>query len=943
MDVTSCDSGFNLQSGICVANVCSPSAMSSCQSTDGLGSGSKFCNVSGSAWGACSISSCVSGTNLQNGSCVTNVCTPGAERTCEAHSAAWIPRPGSQTCNSYGSAWATCVAYAECSFNGTSISHGGSIQIYTSDHPTANQPCTLETRSCFNGTLSGTAQYSSCQSQDIFLRETQFSTDGYLWTERTLTNKFAENPVTPGIPITSIQASFDGSVVVMTDREGNVFRSTDGAKSWNKNPSKCNCTKIIAGTQDGRTMVGSRSAPGFSISRDFGVTWTSLPIPAPQSGYGNVSSSSDGGNLVLAEAGYVQVSHNYGLTWTRFKVGNESTWPTDRYGTAIPPTLRYLKISEDGSKIYGDNYVSTDGGSTWSKRNNSISNHITYMDGSVLMGEEILGLSRSTDDGQTWKNIAGAGFSPDGVRIVAADVFGPLRISRDGGVTWNTIGGELNLSRRAQWGMVRTSGDFKRIFAVSENRLISLELSSEQRPTLVTGLYFVNVPAPSGVSSYVKAKTLSISDLGSIVSWFFDISSYEKTFATGDRGGHWIQPLSSGPSSVEVLTPAYRMTQITCVSSDGSRINKLRYSKSSYGIDGMFSVYTPEGRYDNIEAYGFARADLDMVASADGQKLIVYSYPMGGGDFETPGLSSDIVVSNDAGRTFTIKRGPFASNWRQVAASADGNTLVGQSPRYGLMKSVDQGTTWTSLNVQKGSLASLPYSGTSPLVLARNGTLIAFLEFNVGQSLSVLKMSPDGGSTWSTRALPMHETFNRLEISEDGNILAIGGETSFIYLSKDGGNTWVQQTRIGRVVKPIISLSRSGTWLAVSDDDRNLQTAYIPQMVFTPGNFSLKGTARSLPLGGGISAVLRDNGSFVITDSFNTQLWSTNTNGLANCGQGNCSIGFEADGNLVLKDGSRTLWSSGSTLAVDARLIFSPVAPYIQIQSGVSRVTWQTN
>jgi hypothetical protein len=118
---TSCDSGFNLQNGACVANACTPNTQQSCQT--GNGTGSQSCNVDGSAWGVCgNITNCNSGFNLQNGVCVANVCNPNAQQSCQAGNGT-----GSQTCNGSGSAWGACGNIASCN-SGYSLYNGACYQ-----------------------------------------------------------------------------------------------------------------------------------------------------------------------------------------------------------------------------------------------------------------------------------------------------------------------------------------------------------------------------------------------------------------------------------------------------------------------------------------------------------------------------------------------------------------------------------------------------------------------------------------------------------------------------------------------------------------------------------------------------------------------------------------------------------------------------------------------
>lgn len=105
----SCESGFNLQqSGFCIANLCAPNETQPCHENNGTGS--KQCNAQGSAWGLCGqFTSCNNGFNLQNGVCVSNSCTPNASQPC--HSANGT---GTQTCDSSGSAWGTCRQFTQC-------------------------------------------------------------------------------------------------------------------------------------------------------------------------------------------------------------------------------------------------------------------------------------------------------------------------------------------------------------------------------------------------------------------------------------------------------------------------------------------------------------------------------------------------------------------------------------------------------------------------------------------------------------------------------------------------------------------------------------------------------------------------------------------------------------------------------------------------------------
>ena len=72
----------------------------------------------------------------------------------------------SYTTPSYTEQPGTTQSYAMCNFSGSSMSHGVSVTAY--QYPTAvpGSSCVSEIRSCNNGVLSGSYQYSSCSATE---------------------------------------------------------------------------------------------------------------------------------------------------------------------------------------------------------------------------------------------------------------------------------------------------------------------------------------------------------------------------------------------------------------------------------------------------------------------------------------------------------------------------------------------------------------------------------------------------------------------------------------------------------------------------------------------------------------------------------------------------------------------------------------------------------
>lgn len=129
----------------------------------------RYCN-NGSLSGSYIYSSCVAqsagscyfnGQTLYHGQSVTAYATASVAygNTCSSQT---------RTCNngslSGSYSYSTCSAgsAASCSFNGQSIAHGGSVTAYASSSVGYGQSCQSEQRQCWNGSLTGSYGASSC-------------------------------------------------------------------------------------------------------------------------------------------------------------------------------------------------------------------------------------------------------------------------------------------------------------------------------------------------------------------------------------------------------------------------------------------------------------------------------------------------------------------------------------------------------------------------------------------------------------------------------------------------------------------------------------------------------------------------------------------------------------------------------------------------------------
>ena len=176
-------------------------------------------------------------------------------------------------------------------------------------------------------------------------------------------------------------------------------------------------------------------------------TWRDITIP----GQGNISESRvslDGSKLFV-----LRRNLSGGGVSLLVSVDNGASWST----FAAPEGANGLLVSSDGSRLvvkgkHGENaiYASTDGGRTWTKRNQFVADTARVLmspDGSTLAmcGSVTVHtgpMSVSTDGGNTW--VPKGGECPDyvfsGGKMTRRNSDGTLRQSTDYGMTWSTIG-----------------------------------------------------------------------------------------------------------------------------------------------------------------------------------------------------------------------------------------------------------------------------------------------------------------------------------------------------------------------------------------------------------------------------------------------------------------------------------------------------------------------
>ena len=117
---------------------------------------------------SCVVASCTfNGSTVPNGSSVTAYSTQSVpyDNSCSTYSQTRTCSNGTLS-GSYPYASCTVAPAANCTFNGSTVLHGNSVTAYQSSLLPYGQSCSAQSqaRTCSNGTLSGTYAYPSCSN-----------------------------------------------------------------------------------------------------------------------------------------------------------------------------------------------------------------------------------------------------------------------------------------------------------------------------------------------------------------------------------------------------------------------------------------------------------------------------------------------------------------------------------------------------------------------------------------------------------------------------------------------------------------------------------------------------------------------------------------------------------------------------------------------------------
>ena len=163
----------------------------------------------------------------------------------------------------------------------------------------------------------------------------------------------------------------------------------------------------------------------------------------------------------------------------------------------------------------------------------------------------------------------------------------------------------------------------------------------------------------------------------------------------------------------------------------------------------------------------------DVAASADFTKI-----------YATVEAVGYIQVSADGGESWADLIAAGSRDWRGLACSDDGRSILGTVNSGSIFESTDIGVTWNELTAAGISRSWCRISG--------NADLIKMIGSVYG---GLLWISTDGGSSWASTGT----TKNWLGTASSSDFAKLGAIANgdYLYLSSDSGSSWTAVTSIG--------------------------------------------------------------------------------------------------------------------------------------------------
>jgi hypothetical protein len=541
--------------------------------------------------------------------------------------------------------------------------------------------------------------------------------------------------------------------VVVASTGQSLHRSTDGGLTWALVEAERLRGAVIQGVVARRDEIFVALWDGTLRSRDGGVTWDD--VSGPQNvgpGYMSVHGDDLYGTWVGAPIRWDAKSEQ----WVALPVGNHSFFDVIEsdgrfiYANAIyEPGVFRLPVTEPSDAIGIDTrdaehgpWVRVEGLSEWGYRAFAFRDGVSFASNDQHVFESI-------DGGERW----GAVELNEAVTVADFLVVGDaVHAATDRGVQTRNRNGEWTSSPIGWFGSGNSlATDGTHVFAAADGLH---RTSSESGP-------WQEMPIRAdGVWSMVAAGDVLL------------VASRTGLHRSADRGATW---------SATTLPAGQSFSGDAVVNDDELLVLGTRALLASRDGGESFSV----------RPLALARDDewVNVFTEVDGDLVVGLSRSVGGNCSTAYNVTTELHRSSDGGETWTQPFGALPGTFDDCqghsrppmisSVTRVGGALIAASAWTGLFRSVDDGATWSQVEL------AVDFSGMDRFAVVGD-VVVGIVGYGSGVARSL-----DGGVTWRATGLDGHHVLDLIAVGETlfaASTSSVGEPT--VHFSSDAGETW---------------------------------------------------------------------------------------------------------------------------------------------------------
>jgi hypothetical protein len=643
-------------------------------------------------------------------------------------------------------------------------------------------------------------------------------------------------------------------VAVSQDGTNRVMRSEDDGVTWTSVAAAQANQWLSVAYGDGVWIAVSFNGTNRVMrSEDDGVTWTAVAAAEANGwlsvAYGDgvwVAVAFDGGSRVMR-------SEDDGVTWTAVAAAEANGWLSVAYGDGV-----WVAVANSGTNRV---MRSTDGGVSWTAVAAAEANawrSVAYGDGVwvAVASTGVRRTMRSTDGGVTWTAVAAAAANAwqsvaygDGMWIaVAGDGSSRVMRSDSGGVSWSAVtvppSSWISVAYGdGVWVALAFSGT-NRVIRSSVTKGFHVDIYPSGNTTPLVRSEVIAI-LDTSVSPSITANTTDIVE-GNAVTFTIDTSdstnfdgnttlfyTLSTTMNANDFAGNVLPSgnvvITNNTGTVTVSTRvdmadigffegdetfrlAVRIDSTTGPVIQTSEIITVRDLSPQYTVtaaantvnegDSITFTVTTENVADGIMRFqvandtGFGIVDANDFSDTNNPFSVPRSVSLVNGS-ATFNVNTKIDFRNSVSWNWAATMIPLYN----VVAYGDGVWIGVAGNR--VIRSTDDGVTWSDVIVPDGGWRSVAYGNGVWVAVASSGT-------------NRVMRSTDGGVTWNAVGSPL---LNPIDVAYGNGVwIAVGNSRAM--RSTDGGITWSASNLLG-ATHDRIATNGNGTWIATSVTNYN--------------------------------------------------------------------------------------------------------------------------